>query len=158
MAVPFLDAVTDFCDDTEEHLHDKGKSIWHNYKAEQSLHNPGHLFCWFAFSANVVLCLVNFFLNLKRKLFINLLFQDCQQSIILSAVSAVFGTSLCREIILIHYPFNMISDHQSHWLWWKSTLFIERESDDFSGEANGPGDYSALHCFVLLCPDWFFDK
>ena len=24
MAVPFLDAVTDFCDDTEEHFHDQG--------------------------------------------------------------------------------------------------------------------------------------
>ena len=24
MAVPFLDAVTDFCDDTEEHLHNPG--------------------------------------------------------------------------------------------------------------------------------------
>ena len=25
MAVPFLDAVTDFCDDTEEHFHDQGQ-------------------------------------------------------------------------------------------------------------------------------------
>ena len=26
MAVPFLDAVTDFCDDTEEHFHDQGQN------------------------------------------------------------------------------------------------------------------------------------
>ena len=69
MAVPFLDAVTDFCDDTEEHLHDKGNhsdTYQSNAIMTHWVIDPGHLFCWFAFSANVVLCLVNFFKSQKK--------------------------------------------------------------------------------------------